>query len=78
MVHEMGAGCRIVSSPHVCQARARSRQANQRPSGLALFRYAFHTEISGWGSHVALGLDTTFFTDRRNDLISSRSYQPIL
>jgi hypothetical protein len=33
-------------------------------TGLALFRYAFHTEVSVWKNRMALGIDTTFFTDR--------------
>jgi energy-coupling factor transporter ATP-binding protein EcfA2 len=34
-------------------------------SGLALFRYAAHSELSLWHRHVALGLDGTFFSDRK-------------
>jgi hypothetical protein len=34
-------------------------------TGLALFRYAGHVEISTWHGHLALGLDGTMFTDRR-------------
>lgn len=33
-------------------------------SGLALFRYAAHPELSVWHDHLSLGLDGTFFTDR--------------
>ncbi len=34
-------------------------------TGLALFRYAMHGELSVWHDHLSLGLDTTFFSDRR-------------
>jgi hypothetical protein len=34
-------------------------------SGLALFRYGLHTELSVWHDHVSLGLDGTMFTDSR-------------
>jgi hypothetical protein len=34
-------------------------------SGLALFRYAAHSELSLWQRHVALGVDGTFFSDRK-------------
>ena len=34
-------------------------------SGLALFRYAAHTELSLWHRHLALGVDGTFFSDRK-------------
>jgi len=34
-------------------------------SGLALFRYTAHTELSVWHDHMSLGVDGTFFTDRR-------------
>jgi hypothetical protein len=33
-------------------------------TGLALFRYAGHSELSVWDDHVAIGLDLTFFSDR--------------
>ena len=33
-------------------------------TGLALFRYAAHVEISTWGGHFAVGLDAIFFTDK--------------
>ena len=33
-------------------------------SGLALMRYAAHTEVSFLDSHAAIGLDATMFTDR--------------
>lgn len=33
-------------------------------TGIALLRYAFHTEISTLQQHLALGLDGTMFTDR--------------
>lgn len=33
-------------------------------SGLALFRYASHVELSVWHDHLSFGVDTTFFTDR--------------
>ena len=35
-------------------------------TGRALFRYAFHSEVSVWHDHISLGADTTFFTDSRN------------
>ncbi len=34
-------------------------------TGSALLRYAAHTELSVWQDRVSLGLDATFFTDRR-------------
>ena len=34
-------------------------------TGVALFRYVGHTELSVWHDHLSLGLDGTFFTDRR-------------
>lgn len=34
-------------------------------TGLALFRYVGHTELSVWHDHWSVGLDGTFFTDRR-------------
>lgn len=34
-------------------------------TGLALFRYAGHTELSVWHDYLSLGLDATFFSDRR-------------
>lgn len=33
-------------------------------TGLALLRYAAHSELSVWKDHVSLGLDGTMFTDR--------------
>jgi hypothetical protein len=33
-------------------------------SGLALFRYVAHWQVSAFHNHLAFGLDTTFFTDR--------------
>jgi hypothetical protein len=36
-------------------------------TGLALFRYVGHTELSIWHDHMSVGLDGTFFTDRRSD-----------
>ena len=39
-------------------------------TGLALFRYVAHTELSVWKRHVALGTDGTFFTDRRTKVAS--------
>ncbi len=35
-------------------------------TGNALFRYAAHVELSVWHDRLSLGLDTTYFTDRRN------------
>jgi hypothetical protein len=34
-------------------------------SGLALFRYSTHAEVSFFEEHVALGADASFFTDRQ-------------
>ncbi|HEX2870453.1 MAG TPA: hypothetical protein VHP33_04340 [Polyangiaceae bacterium] len=36
-------------------------------SGLALLRYAAHSEVSLWHRHLAVGVDGTFFSDRRAD-----------
>ncbi len=33
-------------------------------TGLALFRYAAHVEISTWNDHFAVGLDAILFTDK--------------
>jgi hypothetical protein len=33
-------------------------------TGIALFRYAGHGELSVWKDHVSLGFDATIFTDR--------------
>jgi hypothetical protein len=33
-------------------------------TGLALFRYGLHVELSTFGDVVSLGLDATMFTDR--------------
>lgn len=33
-------------------------------SGKALFRYVAHSELSLWHRHLAVGMDTTFFSDR--------------
>lgn len=38
-------------------------------SGLALFRYAAHSQISVWHQHLFLGIDGTFFTDRTTNYI---------
>jgi len=35
-------------------------------TGLALFRYGLHTEISGFDDHLAVGLDATMFTDKES------------
>lgn len=34
-------------------------------TGIALFRYALHSELSVWKDHLSLGADATMFTDRR-------------
>jgi hypothetical protein len=34
-------------------------------TGRALFRYVAHAEVSVWQKHVAVAVDTTFFSDRR-------------
>lgn len=36
-------------------------------TGLALMRYGAHTELSVWKDRVSLGLDGTFFSDRKRD-----------
>ena len=41
-------------------------------TGLALFRYAVHVEISGFDDHLALGLDAIMFTDK----LSSNKLRP--
>ena len=41
-------------------------------TGLALFRYALHVEISGFDDHLALGLDAILFTDK----LSSNKLRP--
>jgi hypothetical protein len=41
-----------------------SYYARPNNTGLALFRYAFHSEISFWKERLALGLDFIFFTDK--------------
>jgi hypothetical protein len=41
-------------------------------TGLALFRYAVHSEISGFDDHFAVGLDAIMFTDR----LSSNKFRP--
>ena len=38
--------------------------ARPNNTGLALFRYAGHVEISTWDDHFAVGLDAIFFTDK--------------
>ena len=38
-------------------------------SGNALFRYAGHAELSVWKDRVSVGLDGTFFTDRRTSAL---------
>jgi hypothetical protein len=43
----------------------RSYFARPDNTGLALFRYAAHAEISFWDDHVALGLDAIFFSDKQ-------------
>ena len=43
----------------------RSYFARPNNTGLALFRYAAHAEISFWNDHFALGLDAIFFTDKQ-------------
>ena len=41
-------------------------------TGLALFRYAAHVEISTWNDHLALGLDAILFTDK----LASNVFRP--
>jgi hypothetical protein len=43
----------------------RSYFARPNNTGLALFRYAAHAEISFWNDHLALGLDAILFTDKQ-------------
>lgn len=38
-------------------------------TGLALMRYSLHAEMSCCGSHLALGLDGTSFTDRKTNAV---------
>lgn len=38
-------------------------------TGLALLRYVFHSELSVARDHLSLGLDTTFFSDRRTNAV---------
>jgi hypothetical protein len=38
--------------------------ARPNNTGLALFRYAAHVEISTWNDHFAVGLDAILFTDK--------------
>jgi hypothetical protein len=42
-----------------------SYTARPNNTGSALFRYVAHAELSVWKDHVSVGLDTTFFSDRR-------------
>jgi hypothetical protein len=48
-----------------CFAFNPSYAARPDNSGLALFRYAGHGELSVAKQHLSIGLDSTFFTDRR-------------
>lgn len=41
--------------------------ARPNNEGLALFRYVNHTELSVWNRHVGVAIDTTFFSDRKED-----------
>jgi hypothetical protein len=43
----------------------RSYFARPDNTGLALFRYAVHSEVSFWHERLAVGLDATFFSDRQ-------------
>jgi hypothetical protein len=43
----------------------RSYFARPNNTGLALFRYAVHAEISMWDDHFAVGLDAILFTDKQ-------------
>jgi hypothetical protein len=43
----------------------RSYFARPDNTGLALFRYAVHAELSFWRDRLAVGLDAIFFTDRQ-------------
>ena len=46
--------------------------ARPNNTGLALFRYAAHAEISFWNDHLALGLDAIIFTDK----LASNVFRP--
>ena len=50
----------------------RSYFARPNNTGLALFRYAAHAEISFWNDHLALGLDAIIFTDK----LASNVFRP--
>jgi len=50
----------------------RSYFARPNNTGLALFRYAAHAEISFWNDHFALGLDAIFFSDK----LASNVFRP--
>ncbi len=50
----------------------RSYFARPNNTGLALFRYAAHAEISFWNDHFALGLDAIIFTDK----LASNVFRP--
>ena len=41
-------------------------------TGLALFRYAVHSEVSFWKGRFAVGLDAIFFTDK----LASNVFRP--
>jgi hypothetical protein len=49
-----------------------SYYARPNNTGLALFRYAVHSEVSFWNQHFAVGLDAIFFTDK----LSSNVFRP--
>ena len=62
----------------LADARAGSRVNSTyfaRPdnTGLALFRYAVHVEISGLDDHLALGLDAIMFTDKLASNVFARA-----
>jgi hypothetical protein len=46
-----------------------SYAARPNNSGLALFRYVGHSELSVWHDYVSIGLDGTFFTDRHAEVV---------
>jgi hypothetical protein len=47
-----------------CFAYNPSYYARPDNTGKAFLRYGLHSEVSGWGDHLALGVDATMFTDR--------------
>ena len=73
-----GVGPRCAAATCAAGSRWAGSPINQtyfaRPdnTGLALFRYAVHVEISFWNDHLALGLDAIMFTDK----LASNKFRP--